>query len=97
MIAISCDGFGPYHYVWIPEQFLPSRRAIRRSRAGDPAMNRITVWSIAAVTWLFVLSTTLSAILWLVLRIARAKNRAEARASWLFELADQREGPHLLR
>jgi hypothetical protein len=60
-------------------------------------MNRITVRSVAAVTGLFVLSTTLSAILWLVLRIARAKSMAEVRAAWLFELAGQRERPHRLR
>jgi hypothetical protein len=60
-------------------------------------MNKITIWLIAAVAWLFMLSTTLSAILWLVLRIARAKSRAEARAAWLFELAGQRDGPHVLR
>jgi len=49
-------------------------------------MNRVTVWSVAALTWLFVLSTILSGILWLGLRLARARNRAETRARRILEL-----------
>ena len=61
-------------------------------------MNRITVRSVAAVTGLFGLSTTLSAILWLVLRIARAKSMAEAACGLAFRTcAGQRERPHQLR
>jgi hypothetical protein len=60
-------------------------------------MNRITVRSVAAVTGLFVLSTTLSAILWLVLRIARAKSMAEACGLAFRTCAGQRERPHQLR
>lgn len=48
-------------------------------------MNRITALSIVAIVWLFMLSITLSGILWLGLRVARAKNRAESRVPWLFE------------
>jgi cbb3-type cytochrome oxidase subunit 3 len=48
-------------------------------------MNRITALSIGTIVWLFVLSITLSGMLSLSLRVARAKNRAESRASWLFE------------
>jgi len=49
-------------------------------------MNRVTVWSVAALTWLFVLSTILSGTLWLGLRLARARNRAETRARRILEL-----------
>ncbi len=49
-------------------------------------MIKVTVWSVAALTWLFVLSTILSGILWLGLRLARARNRAETRARRILEL-----------
>lgn len=49
-------------------------------------MNALNLRSIAAVAWLFALSTILSAILWLGLRVARAKNRAAARAGCFFDL-----------
>ena len=49
-------------------------------------MNKVTVWSVVALTWLFVLSTILSGILWLGLRLARARNRAETRARRILEL-----------
>ena len=49
-------------------------------------MNRVTVWSVAALTWLFLLSTILSGTLWLGLRLARARNRAETRARRILEL-----------
>ena len=52
----------------------------------DGVMNRVTVWSVAALTWLFVLSTILSGILWLGLRLARVRNRAETRARRILEL-----------
>jgi len=51
-------------------------------------MNRITAPSIAPIVWLFMLSITLSGILWLGLRVARAKNRAESRVAWLFEVGE---------
>lgn len=50
-------------------------------------MNRVTVSSVAALIWLFMLSTLLSGTLWLGLRLARAKNSAEARARRILELA----------
>jgi hypothetical protein len=49
-------------------------------------MNRVMVLSVATLTWLFVLSTILSGILWLGLRLARAKNKAEARARRILEI-----------
>jgi hypothetical protein len=49
-------------------------------------MNRVMVGSVAALTWLFMISTILSGILWLGLRLARAKNKAEARARRILEL-----------
>jgi len=52
-------------------------------------MSKIT--TLAALTWLLLLSTSLSVVLWLGLRIARAKSKAEARSAWLFELA-RRDG-----
>ena len=52
----------------------------------EGVMNRVTVWSVAVLTWLFVLSTILSGTLWLGLRLARARNRAETRARRILEL-----------
>ena len=49
-------------------------------------MNKDMVWSVAALSWLFVLSTLLSAALWFGLRLARAKNRAETRARRILDL-----------
>jgi hypothetical protein len=48
-------------------------------------MNRITPSSIGAIVWLFMLTFSLSGILWLSLRVARAKNRAESHVAWLFK------------
>jgi hypothetical protein len=49
-------------------------------------MNRMMFSSVLALAWLFVISAMVSAILWLGLRLARARNRAEARTRRILDL-----------